>query len=74
MTGDRTHSDSPLAYVRPTLEQILRDANSKPVEDIHDLAVEAFFESDEELEEFLLFYREQRQRSILPSSPCDDSD
>jgi hypothetical protein len=49
---------------RPTLEEILRDANVKPVENIHDLAVEGVFESDEELEEFLFFYREQRQRDL----------
>lgn len=48
-------------YHRPTREEILRDENVKPVENIHDLAVDGFFESDEELQEFLRFYHEQRQ-------------
>ena len=51
-------------YHRPTLEEILRDESIKPVENIHELAVDGFFESDEELEEFLHFYREQRQAEV----------
>ena len=52
------------SYHRPTLEEILRDEKVKTVENIHDLAVDGFFESDEELDEFLRFYREQRQADL----------
>ena len=53
VTADPTDLDSFPRYHRPTLEEILRDENVKPVENIHDLAVDGFFESDEELDEFL---------------------
>jgi hypothetical protein len=52
------------AYQERTLDEILRDENVKTVENIHDLAVDGFFESDEELEEFLRFYHEQRQSGL----------
>jgi hypothetical protein len=64
VTADPTDLDSFPHYHRPTLEEILRDENVKPVENIHDLAVDGFFESDEELEEFLHLYHEQRQSEL----------
>lgn len=64
MTADPTDLHSFPAYHRPTLEEILRDENVKTVENIHDLAIDGFFESDEELDEFLRFYREQRQSDL----------
>jgi hypothetical protein len=48
----------------PSLDELLREAGSRPVENIHDLAVDGFFESDEELDEFLHFYHEQRQSGV----------
>jgi hypothetical protein len=39
----------------------MSDESVKPVQDVRDLAVDGFFESDEELDEFLHFYRDQRQ-------------
>jgi hypothetical protein len=64
VTADPTDLDSFPAYHRPTLDEILRDENVKTVENIHDLAIDGFFESDEELEEFLRFYHEQRQSDL----------
>lgn len=64
MTADPTHLDPLPAYHRPSLDEILRDENVKTVENIHDLAVDGFFESDEELEEFLRSYHEQRQSDL----------
>jgi hypothetical protein len=48
----------------PSLDELLREAGSRPVENIHDLAVDGFFETDEELDEFLRFYHEQRQSNV----------
>jgi hypothetical protein len=48
----------------PSLAELLRAAGSRPVENIHALAVEGFFESDEELQEFLRFYHGQRESSV----------
>jgi predicted RNase H-like HicB family nuclease len=45
---------------RAKLEALLRAAGSKPVEDIHELAVEGFFESDDEVDEFLAAVRQWR--------------
>ena len=64
MTAHSTNLDSFPAYHRPTLDEILRNESVKTVENIHDLAVEGFFESDEELEEFLRSYHEQRQSDL----------
>jgi len=48
------------SYQRRSVDEILADPNIKTVENVHDLAIDGVFESDEELEEFLRFYREQR--------------
>jgi hypothetical protein len=48
----------------PSLDELLREADSRPVEDLRELAVDGFFASDEDLEDFLRFYRDQRQASI----------
>ena len=64
MTADPMDLHSFPTYRRPTLEEILLDESVKTVENIHDLAIEGFFESDEELEEFLRFNHEQRQSDL----------
>ena len=64
MTASSMDPDWLPTYQERTLEEILRDENVQTVENIHDLAVDGFFESDEELEEFLRFYREQRQSDL----------
>ncbi|HEY3867770.1 MAG TPA: hypothetical protein VGM10_05450 [Actinocrinis sp.] len=61
MTADTSDFGSLPRYHRPTVDEILGDENVEPVKNIHDLAVPGFFESDDELEEFLRFYHEQRQ-------------
>lgn len=61
MTADPADAPSLSQYHRPSLAEILSDESVEPVRDVHDLAVEGFFESDEELDEFLHFYRDQRQ-------------
>jgi hypothetical protein len=61
MTADPADASVLPQYHRPSVAEILEDESVKTVGDIRDLAVEGFFESDEELEEFLHFYRDQRQ-------------
>ncbi len=53
------------SYQRRSADEILADARVKTVENVHDLAVDGVFDSDEDLEEFLRFYREQRQADVL---------
>lgn len=53
------------SYQRRSVDEILADPRVKTVENVHDLAIEGTFGSDEELEEFLRFYREQRQADAL---------
>ena len=61
MTADPAGAAALPHYHRPSLAEILSDESLRPVQDVHDLAIEGFFESDEELDEFLHFYRDQRQ-------------
>lgn len=61
MTADPTDAPSLPHYHRPSLAEIMSDESVKPVTDVRDLAIDGFFESDEELDEFLHFYRDQRQ-------------
>jgi hypothetical protein len=53
------------SYQRRSVDEILADPRIKTVENIHDLAMPGTFESDEELEEFLRFYRDQRRADAL---------
>lgn len=53
------------SYRRRSVDEILADPRVKTVENVHDLAIDGIFGSDEELEEFLRFYREQRQADAL---------
>lgn len=53
------------SYQRRSADEVLADPRVKTVEDVHDLAVDGVFDSDEDLEEFLRFYREQRQADVL---------
>ena len=64
MTADPTNYAPLPDEPDPSLDELLREAGSRPVENIHDLAIDGFFESDEELEEFLHFYHDQRQGSV----------
>lgn len=48
------------SYQRRSVDEILADPRIKTVKNVHDLAVPGVFDSDEELEEFLWFYRDQR--------------
>jgi hypothetical protein len=51
VTADPADVPSLSQYHRPSLAEILSDESVKPVRDVHDLAVEGFFESDEELDD-----------------------
>jgi hypothetical protein len=53
---DASQSDLPPDLI--DLDELFRDA--KPVEDLDDLAIPDFFESDEELDEFQTWVRTQR--------------
>jgi len=64
VTADPSHYTLLPDEPDPSLDELLRKAGSRPVENIHDLAIEGFFESDEELDEFFRFYREQRQHDL----------
>lgn len=52
-------------YQRRSADEILADPSVKTVENVHDLAVDGIFGSDQELEEFLRFYRDQRHADAL---------
>lgn len=51
-------------YKRRSVDELLREKGSRPIERIEDLAAPGTFESDEEVEEFIAFYRAQRQLGI----------
>ena len=48
----------------PTLEEIIRAKRPEPLRSVEDLMASGVFESDEEVDEFIDFYRQQRQASI----------
>jgi hypothetical protein len=64
MTADTTHAEPFPRYQRRSIDELLREKHAKPIEDVRDLAMEGVFESDDEVEEFISFYRAQRQLGI----------
>jgi hypothetical protein len=64
MTADTTNVDQFPRYKRRSIEELLREKHSRPIEDVSELAVEGIFESDEEVEEFISYYHAQRQLGI----------
>jgi hypothetical protein len=48
---------------RLTVEEMLAAKNTQPIRSLDDLRADTF-ESDEELEEFLTFVHDQRQRDV----------
>ena len=63
-TASVTHHEPVPRYQRRSIDELMREKDSKPIERIEDLAVPGAFESDEEVEEFIAFYRAQRQLGI----------
>lgn len=53
------------SYQRRSVDEILADPRVKTVENVHELAVDGIFDSDEDLDEFLRFYRDQRHADAL---------
>jgi hypothetical protein len=51
-------------YKRRSIDELLREKHSRPIERIEDLAAPGTFESDEEVEDFIAFYRAQRQLGV----------
>lgn len=64
MTAETTHAEPFPRYQRRSIDELLREKHTKPIEDVRDLAVDGAFESDAEVEEFISFYRAQRQLGI----------
>jgi hypothetical protein len=64
MTAEATHAEPFPRYQRRSIDELLLERHSKPIEDVRDLAAEGIFESDAEVEEFISFYRAQRQLGI----------
>ena len=64
MSTASVHRDPIPRYKRRSIDELLREKRSKPIERIEDLAAPGTFESDEEVEEFIAFYRAQRQLGV----------
>lgn len=47
-----------------SLDELARRKGARPVKSIHDLAAPEIFETDEELDEFLVYIRAEREASI----------
>jgi len=55
----RVHRDQ-----EPTLEEIIRAKRPEPIQSVEDFIVPDMFESDDEVDEFIEFYRAERQASL----------
>lgn len=65
MTAETTTHGEPFPrYQRRSIDELLREKRSKPIADTCELAADGVFESDEEVEEFISFYRAQRQLGV----------
>ncbi len=64
MTAETTHREPFPRYQRRSIDELLREKRSKPIADVRELAADGVFESDEEVEEFISFYRAQRQLGV----------
>lgn len=64
MTADTTHAEPFPRYQRRSIDELLRSKHATPIEDVRELAVDGVFESDDEVEEFISFYRAQRQLGV----------
>jgi hypothetical protein len=64
MAAETTHAEPSPRYQRRSIDELLREKHAKPIEDVRELAVDGVFESDAEVEEFISFYRAQRQLGV----------
>ena len=64
MTAETTHAEPFPRYQRRSIDELLRENHAKPIEDVRELAVDGVFESDDEVEDFISFYRAQRQLGV----------
>lgn len=64
MTAETTHAEPFPRYQRRSIDELLRAKHAKPIEDVRELAVDGVFESDDEVDEFISFYRAQRQLGV----------
>lgn len=63
-TSSADYPAVPPAARRATLDELFRAKNVQPIRDVHELAVDGIFDSDEEVDEFIAAVREWRQSSI----------
>ncbi len=56
-------SEQPVSEAVPVLEELARDQNARPVQDIAELRADVW-DSDEELDEFLADWRASRDASL----------
>lgn len=61
---DVDRPDYPQIRPRLSVEELLAAKNTQPIRALDDLAADTF-ESDEELEEFLVFTHAERQRDVV---------
>jgi hypothetical protein len=64
MTAETTHAEQFPRYQRRSIDELLREKHATPITDVHELAADGIFESDDEVEEFISFYRAQRQLRV----------
>jgi hypothetical protein len=55
---------TPVGDPEPTLEELIRAKRPTPLSSVEALMAHDVFDSDDEVDEFIQFYREQRQASI----------
>ncbi len=63
MSASAHHESSPVPRPQRTVAEMLAENSTQPIQTLDDLKADTFF-SDEELEEFLAFYRSERQRHL----------
>jgi hypothetical protein len=64
MTTNPADGDPFARRPEPTLEEIIRAKRPHPLRSVEELMAHDVFESDDEVDEFIAFYREQRQASL----------
>lgn len=64
MSTNRADAPLPQGAHEPTLEEIIRAKRPEPLRSVEDLMARDVFESDEEVDEFIEFYRAERQASL----------
>lgn len=64
MTASNVEFPQPRAHARAALDGLARRKGVKPIESVHDLALPGVFESDEELDAFLVHVRAERDANL----------